>query len=101
MPKRPFKLQHAYAAESLLPFINPGSKVLDVGSGSGYLCAVFHRLVTNSEILGKVVGIDHFQELVDISLHNLRKDNLSNALQTKQIEIICGDGRLGVIGLKR
>jgi protein-L-isoaspartate(D-aspartate) O-methyltransferase len=36
---------HASASEALLEFLNPGSKVLDVGCGSGYLTAVLAHLV--------------------------------------------------------
>ncbi|KAF9459669.1 protein-L-isoaspartate O-methyltransferase [Collybia nuda] len=83
---------HAYAAEHLLPYIQPGAKVLDVGSGSGYLSAVLHHLVGPT---GKVVGIDHIPELVDWSIENLKKDGLGQALEHKQIEMIAGDGRQG------
>jgi protein-L-isoaspartate(D-aspartate) O-methyltransferase len=83
---------HAYAAETLLPFLKPGSKVLDIGSGSGYLLAIFHHIVGES---GKVVGIEHVPELVDWSAENLRKDGLGGALDAMQIEVIVGDGRNG------
>ncbi|KAF7763671.1 hypothetical protein Agabi119p4_8208 [Agaricus bisporus var. burnettii] len=83
---------HAYASEYLLPFLHPGAKVLDVGSGSGYLTAVFHRLVGPT---GKVVGIDHIPELVDRSVDNLNADGLGEALAKKEIEMVAGDGRKG------
>lgn len=83
---------HAYAAEHLLPFLHPGAKVLDVGSGSGYLAAVFHQLVGPT---GKVVGIDHIPELVDWSILNLKKGGLGDALENKEVEIVAGDGRKG------
>ncbi|KAL0959762.1 hypothetical protein HGRIS_011452 [Hohenbuehelia grisea] len=86
---------HAYAAEHLIDFLKPGAKVLDVGSGSGYLSAVLHYLVSDDITSGKVVGIDHIQELVDYSIENLKKDNLSDALESKHIEVIVGDGRQG------
>jgi protein-L-isoaspartate(D-aspartate) O-methyltransferase len=86
--------QHAYASEHLLPYLHPGAKVLDVGSGSGYLSAVLHHLVGPT---GKVVGIDHIPELVDWSVENLKKDGLSEALEKKQIEMITGDGRQGMV----
>ncbi|TFY60960.1 hypothetical protein EVJ58_g4811 [Rhodofomes roseus] len=38
---------HAHAVEYLLPLLHPGARVLDVGSGSGYLCGVLHYLVTD------------------------------------------------------
>jgi len=83
---------HAHAVGNLLPFLQPGMKVLDVGSGSGYLCAVLHHLVGPH---GKVVGIDHIPELVEQSIKNLEKDGLKKALEDKSIEMIAGDGRKG------
>ncbi|EIN08614.1 protein-L-isoaspartate O-methyltransferase [Punctularia strigosozonata HHB-11173 SS5] len=83
---------HAYATEYLLPFLKPGAKVLDVGSGSGYLCAVFHHIVAEQ---GKVVGIDHIPELVRWSVENLKRDGLGQALDSGAIEVVCGDGRQG------
>jgi len=95
---------HAYAVDHLLPFLRPGSKVLDIGSGSGYLCAVLHHLVTSYaedqpdkvDVPGKVIGIDHIPELVDWSLENLKQDpRIRRAVEDSQVEIHVGDGRLG------
>lgn len=36
---------HAYALEWLQDKLVPGAKVLDVGSGSGYLCAAFAEMI--------------------------------------------------------
>ncbi|TEB34048.1 protein-L-isoaspartate O-methyltransferase [Coprinellus micaceus] len=83
---------HAYASEHLLPYLRPSARVLDVGSGSGYLVAVFAHLVGPS---GKVVGIEHVPELVEWSEKNLRTDGLSKSLDDKSIEMIAGDGRKG------
>ncbi|KAG7095481.1 hypothetical protein E1B28_006220 [Marasmius oreades] len=85
---------HAYASEHLLPYLRPGSKVLDVGSGSGYLVAVLHHLVSPG---GKVVGVEHVDELVEWSKENLRSDGLGNELELKNIQIIAGDGREGYV----
>ena len=92
--------QHAHAVENLLPFLRPGARVLDVGSGSGYLCAVLHYLVTDldSGVSGTVVGIDHISELVDWSKTNLRRDGLAAALDNGHIKMIAGDGRQGQEG---
>ncbi|SPO24356.1 probable l-isoaspartyl protein carboxyl methyltransferase [Ustilago trichophora] len=95
---------HAHAAESLLPFLNAGAKVLDVGSGSGYLLAIFHHLVSTPEgqgKKGKVVGIDHIQALVDAANENLKKDGLGGQMAEENEERgcivnLCGDGRKGV-----
>ncbi|OCH86136.1 Pcmt1-prov protein [Obba rivulosa] len=85
---------HAHAVENLLPFLRPGARVLDVGSGSGYLCAVLHHLVSDGAN-GKVVGIEHIPELAEWSKENLRRDGLGSALDDGRIEIIAGDGRKG------
>ena len=91
-----FYFQHAYAVEYLFQFLNPGSRVLDVGSGSGYTCAVFHHLVNSEDDRpGLVVGIDHIDALVQSSISNLKKDGLEKALRDKQIMMITGDGRKG------
>ena len=37
---------HAYALEALVDHIKEGSRVLDVGSGTGYLTACFAILVS-------------------------------------------------------
>jgi len=86
---------HAYAAQYLLPYLQPGAKVLDVGSGSGYLTAVFHHLVSSEGKTGKVVGIEHIPELVEFSVENLKKDRLGKALEGEEIEMVIGDGRQG------
>ena len=40
---------HAYCLEQLSSKLNSGSKILDIGSGSGYMCAAFYELVKSSE----------------------------------------------------
>ncbi|THH00859.1 hypothetical protein EW026_g1725 [Hermanssonia centrifuga] len=85
---------HAHAVQNLLPFLKPGNRVLDVGSGSGYLVAVLHHLVSESpDTPGKVVGIEHIPELVKFSVENLKKDGLGDALKDGIIEMLAGDGR--------
>ncbi|KAF1825102.1 protein-L-isoaspartate O-methyltransferas-like protein [Dissoconium aciculare CBS 342.82] len=84
---------HASACESLLPHLQPGSKVLDVGCGSGYLTHVLAELVKPD---GKVVGIDHIQPLVDLSRGNTRKSTAGlDLLRSGAIRYITADGRLG------
>lgn len=91
---------HAHAVESLLPFLNTGSRVLDIGSGSGYTMAIFWHLVRESnnhenQTPGQVTGIDHIPELVDLARNNLKDDGLGDALQNGWIDVIIGDGRNG------
>ena len=86
---------HASACESLLPFLHPNAKVLDIGSGSGYLTHVLCKLVGNEE-QGKVVGIDHIQGLVDLAKGNFEKsEDGKQMLENGKVELVKGDGRLG------
>ena len=87
---------HAYCLEWLNSKLTPGSKVLDVGSGSGYLCAAFYEMVKISDASTQVVGIEHIEPLAQLSITNLKKSYLSE-LESGKIKIICGDGRLGYI----
>lgn len=84
---------HASACESLLGHLNPGSRVLDIGSGSGYLTHVLARLV---EPNGTVVGVDHIQGLVDLATQNMKRSEEGRQLLTEgRVKFIKADGRLG------
>jgi protein-L-isoaspartate(D-aspartate) O-methyltransferase len=72
-------------------FIFSGAKVLDVGSGSGYLTACMARLVRPG---GKAIGVDHIQELVDKSITNIKKNN-KELFDDGSLEIHKCDGRQG------
>ena len=64
---------HANAIEYLKDSLGKGAKVLDVGSGSGYLTVCFAKMVLDKRILlsdeaqGKVIGIDVHPELIEYS----------------------------------
>jgi len=84
---------HAAACESLLPYLHPGARVLDIGSGSGYLTHVLAELVKPG---GKVVGVDHIQPLVDMAVTNTRKSAEGRELMDNGgIRYVKADGRLG------
>ncbi|RNA40950.1 hypothetical protein BpHYR1_044473 [Brachionus plicatilis] len=83
---------HAYALEALSDKLVEGAKVLDVGSGSGYLTACMAVMVGDS---GKVIGVEHIDELVKKSIESIKNWN-ENALFSEKIKIIgIGDGRQG------
>lgn len=92
---------HGHACEYLLPFLGPDSRVLDVGSGSGYLTHVFANLITDSSSPstgadGCVIGIDHIQGLVDMSRNNMAKSETGRKLlESGKVKLVVGDGRLG------
>lgn len=85
---------HASAAESLLPYLHPTARVLDIGSGSGYLTAVLATLVGPA---GKVVGVDHIQGLVDLASKNMAKSAQGREmLESGRVRFVKADGRLGL-----
>uniref|UniRef100_A0A672RDF5 Protein-L-isoaspartate O-methyltransferase n=1 Tax=Sinocyclocheilus grahami TaxID=75366 RepID=A0A672RDF5_SINGR len=86
-----FHTSHAHALEVLSDKLTEGASAMDVGSGSGYLTACFARMVGPS---GKVVGIDHIDELVQASVKNVQEDD-PELLASGQIKLVVGDGRLG------
>jgi len=82
---------HAMCLELLENQLFEGARVLDVGSGSGYLSAVFGKAVGKS---GKVIGIDIYEELVDKAKRNIQKDS-PELLEDNVVTIKLGDGWLG------
>lgn len=82
---------HAYALEKLKNHLTPGSRVLDVGSGSGYLTLAFSHMM---HFTGKVVGVEHIPQLVQNSIANINKA-CPEAIERGLIEIHVGDGRMG------
>ncbi|KAK5716734.1 hypothetical protein LTR15_009626 [Elasticomyces elasticus] len=84
---------HAAACESLLPYLRPGARVLDIGSGSCYLTHVLAELVKPG---GKVVGVEHIQPLVEMGTANTRKSAEGRDLMDSGgIRYVKADGRLG------
>lgn len=84
---------HASACESLLPFLSPGARVLDIGSGSGYLTHVLANLVGSE---GKVIGVDHIQGLVDLAERNMGKSAAGKELLASgAVRFVKADGRKG------
>uniref|UniRef100_G3P1J6 Protein-L-isoaspartate(D-aspartate) O-methyltransferase n=1 Tax=Gasterosteus aculeatus aculeatus TaxID=481459 RepID=G3P1J6_GASAC len=82
---------HAHALELLSDKLTEGASALDVGSGSGYLTACFARMTGPS---GKVVGIEHIDELVQMSIKNVQADD-PELLTSGRIKLMVGDGRFG------
>ncbi|RMY64205.1 hypothetical protein D0864_12421 [Hortaea werneckii] len=84
---------HAAACESLLPYLRPGARVLDIGSGSGYLTHVLAELVKPG---GKVIGVEHISPLVELARRNTGKSvEGRELLESGAIRYVKGDGRLG------
>jgi protein-L-isoaspartate(D-aspartate) O-methyltransferase len=92
---------HGHACEYLIDYLHPGSRVLDIGSGSGYLTHVIANLITDpssppTDADGHVVGIEHIQELVDLARKNMGKSEDGRGFLTSgKVQFITGDGRKG------
>ncbi|GKT56150.1 protein-L-isoaspartate O-methyltransferase [Colletotrichum tofieldiae] len=89
---------HATAAESLLPHIlpsdqKPAPRVLDIGSGSGYLTHLLAELAGDK---GLVVGLEHIQALRELGEKNMAKSAEGKALlESRRVRFRVGDGRKG------
>ncbi|KAK4153439.1 hypothetical protein C8A00DRAFT_43622 [Chaetomidium leptoderma] len=98
---------HASAVENLLPYLTPPSsssnepnaptpahrRVLDIGSGSGYLTHIMAELVGPG---GTVVGIEHIAPLRDLGVTNMGKSKDGKAfLESGRARFRVGDGRKG------
>jgi len=79
---------HVYAVTALEEHLKPGGRVLDVGSGSGYLCAIMAHMMEGT---GKVVGIDIVQPLISWSIENMKKHH-QGLIESKTVELMFGDG---------
>ncbi|KAI1819213.1 protein-L-isoaspartate O-methyltransferase [Xylaria intraflava] len=91
---------HANAVESLLPYLLPSTsstkrprRVLDIGSGSGYLTHILAELAGEDAV---VVGIEHIQALRDLGESNMAKTSEGRALLSSgRVRFRVGDGRKG------
>lgn len=104
---------HASAVEHLLPCLlsaavpqrgNNKKRILDIGSGSGYLTHVFAVLAKGGgggcseqeegELV--VVGVEHIPQLRDLAEANMRKSEEGRALlESGTVRFRVGDGRKG------
>jgi len=82
---------HAFALENLSSRLKPGASALDIGSGSGYLTACLALMVGEQ---GRVVVVDHIEELVEQSRRNIQKDQ-AHLIPSGRVKMVAADGRLG------
>ncbi|ODA81389.1 hypothetical protein RJ55_04354 [Drechmeria coniospora] len=91
---------HASAVEHVLPYLLASSssgtdapRILDIGSGSGYLTHVLAALAGDR---GLVVGLEHIPELRDMGERNMAKSEAGRKLlDTGRARFRLGDGRRG------
>ncbi|KAK0385490.1 hypothetical protein NLU13_6670 [Sarocladium strictum] len=90
---------HAAAVEHMLPYLVPTGtcprRILDVGSGSGYLTHILAELSGPDSL---VVGLEHIVELRDLGSRNMsRSEDGQRLLAEGRVKFCVGDGRLGWI----
>lgn len=75
----------AFMLELLQP--EEEEKILEIGSGSGWLTALLSELVGKK---GKIISIERLQNLKNMAEKNIKKYNYKN------VKFICGDGYKGL-----
>ncbi|TGJ84843.1 hypothetical protein E0Z10_g3941 [Xylaria hypoxylon] len=91
---------HANATESLLPYLLPSTsttgrprRVLDIGSGSGYLTHILAELAGEDAV---VVGVEHIVALRELGETNMGKTSEGRGLLASgRVRFRVGDGRKG------
>jgi protein-L-isoaspartate(D-aspartate) O-methyltransferase len=77
---------HGYALQQLKNQLKEGATALDIGSGSGYLTACMAIMVGPT---GRVVGIEHIPDLVELSKKNIAKGH-KELLTSGRLKLIAG-----------
>jgi len=81
---------HALALDLLASVVTPGAKVLDIGSGSGFMTACLAQLAGDQ---GRVHGVEHIAELAEQGRSNVAAGNPE---LIQRVEFHVGDGFEGL-----
>lgn len=84
---------HAYTLNWLEKYLIPGSTILDIGCGSGYLTVCLAKMIGK----GRVFGIDHIEDIINQAMENISK-SYPEIIEGREVrlQMICKDGRNGL-----
>jgi len=82
---------HANTLEELKAHLKKGGKAIDIGCGSGYVTACMAEIMGEH---GKVIGLDHIEDIIIFARNNLKKKN-QYLIDSRRVEFINADGRKG------
>lgn len=77
---------HVFYLELSKNHISKAKRILDVGTGSGYMAAILSYLAPRAE----VIGIDYYKDLIEVAKTNCQKALPSEAFE--RIKFTVGDG---------
>jgi len=87
---------HAETLKYLIDKILTAKRILDIGTGSGFMTACMAQLAPESAI---VYGVDHIKEINDFAMKNIQKI-CPHLIKKKKIELVTQDGRKGLKSVK-
>lgn len=84
---------HAYTLNWLEKFLVPGSCILDIGCGSGYLTVCLAKMIGK----GRVYGVDHIEEIINQAMENITKSQPEVVNNPELLlQMVHRDGRNGL-----
>lgn len=84
---------HTVMLEHLYGKLPKGGRALDVGSGSGYMLAMFAEIVGPE---GKLAGVEYIPEIAQLGINNLKKlEKTKKMMESGNLVVQHGDGHNG------
>src|SRR6185295_19162767 len=79
-------------ADKLVNSTEKGVKIIDIGTGSGFMALALNKLFGPNSV---TYALDHIQEIVDFSRNNISKKH-QQYIDSQRIQFVCGDRKIGL-----